>query len=96
MIDCKHLTVCWHVDNLKVPHIGSKVVTQMLKWPEGKYRQLQTTKGKVHDYIRMMLDFQKKDKVEVIMANCVWEIIQDFPEVIQGIAATPAAEHLFE
>eukprot|EP00957_Ditylum_brightwellii_P074797 5684369-Ditylum_brightwellii.AAC.1 len=68
----------------------------MLKWLEGKYGQLQSTRDKVHDYLRMMLDFQKKCEVKVIVANYVQEIIEDFPKVIQGITATPAAEHLFE
>eukprot|EP00957_Ditylum_brightwellii_P019864 1498822-Ditylum_brightwellii.AAC.1 len=44
----------------------------------------------------MALDFQKNGEVKVIMTSYVQEIIKDFPEVIQGIAATPAAEHLFQ
>eukprot|EP00957_Ditylum_brightwellii_P207069 15351344-Ditylum_brightwellii.AAC.1 len=68
----------------------------MLKWLESKYGKLRTTRGKVHEYLGMNLDFSKKGKVRVGMTAYVKEIIEDFPETIDGSTTTPAADHLFQ
>eukprot|EP00957_Ditylum_brightwellii_P183804 14000274-Ditylum_brightwellii.AAC.1 len=56
---------------------------------------MKTTRGKVHDYLRMTLDFRKKGKVKVGMVKYTKEVIETFPEAIEGSVNTPAAEHLF-
>eukprot|EP00957_Ditylum_brightwellii_P203594 15335349-Ditylum_brightwellii.AAC.1 len=67
----------------------------MLKWLEGKYGKLRTTRGKAHEYLGMTLDFTKKGKVKVVMKEYIQEIIDNFAEAITKSVASPAADHLF-
>ena len=59
------LTVVWHVDDLKVSHVLTKVVTRMPSWLKKTYEQLfsdgsgkmKINRGKIHEYLGMTLDF---------------------------------------
>eukprot|EP00957_Ditylum_brightwellii_P011514 871122-Ditylum_brightwellii.AAC.1 len=68
----------------------------MLKWLKRQYGELRTTRGKIHDYLGMVLDFSKKGKVRVNMVEYVKQIVTEFPELIEGEITTPAADHLFK
>ena len=57
IIGGKQISVCLHVDNLKVSHVDPKEVTILIKWLEDIYRELMITRGKVHKFLGMMLDF---------------------------------------
>ena len=54
------------------------------------------TRGKVHDYLGMDLDFSQKGILKVSMIPYTGKVIQEFPEKIIGTAASPAADHLFQ
>eukprot|EP00957_Ditylum_brightwellii_P207449 15353018-Ditylum_brightwellii.AAC.1 len=43
----------------------------------------------------MTLDFSKKGKVKLGMVKYTKEIIETFPEPIEGSVNTPTADHLF-
>ena len=61
MINCKQCTLVWHVDNMKILHMDPAVVTDIINKLQAKYGkigELTNTRGKVHDYLRMILDFQ--------------------------------------
>jgi hypothetical protein len=46
------MTVCWHVDNLKVSHVDPKEVTKFGKWLSKTYGvSVAMHRGKVHDYL---------------------------------------------
>ena len=57
MIGGKHLTVCWHVDDLKISCIDVNEVTKMLQWIESEYGGMHGSRGKRHDYLGMWLDY---------------------------------------
>ena len=57
---------------------------------------MQTTRGKVHSYLGMDLDYSKKGKVKVGTVDYVKDTISNFTQQIMGTAAAPAANHLFE
>eukprot|EP00957_Ditylum_brightwellii_P112576 8581787-Ditylum_brightwellii.AAC.2 len=84
------------MDDLKISHVDNREVTKMLQILEKKYGKMQTTQGKVHDYLGMTLDFRKRGKVKVGMVKYAKEIIETFPKKIEGSVNTPAAEHLFQ
>eukprot|EP00957_Ditylum_brightwellii_P093720 7135638-Ditylum_brightwellii.AAC.1 len=56
---------------------------------------MQTTRGKVHDHLGMTLGFRKRGKMRIGMVKYTKEIIETFPEKIEGSVNIPAAEHLF-
>jgi hypothetical protein len=102
----KQLTVVWHVDDLKVSHVSSNVVTKMADWLKSTYERLfddgsgemKICRGKIHEYLGMTLDFTVDGEVKVTMIPYVKEIVQQFQEHDNSTktAATPAAEHLFK
>eukprot|EP00957_Ditylum_brightwellii_P015608 1177306-Ditylum_brightwellii.AAC.1 len=65
-------------------------------WPtKSKYCKLRTTRGKVHDYLGMQLDYSKEEEVEVDMKEYIVQTIEDCPEEIGDGVTSPAADHLF-
>jgi hypothetical protein len=96
VVDGKQMTVCWHVDDLKVSHCDPAQVTIFGEWLSKKYGvAVAAHRGKVHDYLGMIFDFSVKGKVMVTMMEYIKSIIKDFPEEITGIKTSPAADHLF-
>ena len=57
---------------------------------------MKVSRGKMHEYLGMTLDFTDKGKVKVDMVEYTKSIIDDFLEVISGGAATKAAKHMLE
>ncbi len=90
VINGKQMTVCWHVDDLKVSH------TKFRNWLSKTYGvSVATHQGKIHDYLGMIFDFSKEGKVMVNMIEYIKTIIGNFPEEIIATHASPAADHLF-
>jgi hypothetical protein len=52
--------------------------------------------GWKHNYLGMDLKFNKDGTLDVSMVEYLKNIIAELPEVIQGKAATPAMDHLFQ
>ena len=70
MVNGKQLTAVWHVDDLKISHVDSKVVDQMIDWLKRKYEDkeigiIKPSRGKVHDYLAMILDFSVPAEVHI-------------------------------
>jgi hypothetical protein len=57
VVDGKQCTIIWHVDDLKISHIDSKVadhIIAMLEAEFGREAPLTVRRGKVHDYLGMI------------------------------------------
>ena len=52
--------------------------------------------GCKHDYLGMDMEFCEDGALEVSMFKYLNNVIEDFPEIIRGRAATPAQDKLFE
>ena len=99
MIDGKQCTVLWHVDDLKISHVDSKVNTEVIRMIDeefGKEAPITITRGQVHDYLGMTLDYTEKGKVKIKMIDYVQKMLADLPDDMAGEAPTPAANHLFD
>ena len=99
MINDKQCTIIWHVDDLKISHVDSEVVTNVIEKLEkefGTEAPLTKTRGKLHDYLGMTIDFSTPGKVCFNMADYVKGVLDELPPDMDGEAATPAANHLFE
>ena len=53
------------------------------------------TRGLVHDYLGMTLDFKIPQKVQIQMFDFIDKMLKDLPADMDGTARTLAAEHLF-
>ena len=100
-VDGKQMTVSWHVDDLKVSHVNSKHVDDFITWIKQTYGtigEVKTTRGKVHQYLGMKLDYTVKRQVTIDMVDYVNKMISEFPEEnLKGTRVTsPWSENLFQ
>jgi hypothetical protein len=99
LIDGKQCTVLWHVDDLKVSYENPEVVTSVLVMLESKFRKdapMTVTRGKVHDYLGMKISFEDKNMVKVTMYDYISGMLESLPKDMEGTAASPASNHLFQ
>jgi hypothetical protein len=98
-VNGKQLTVTWHVDDLKVSHVDKKVVDDFIKQMNGEFGKetpMNQSRGKVHDYLGMSLDYSEDGCVKIDMSEYVNMILHELPAHMVGVARTPAATHLFD
>jgi hypothetical protein len=99
MINGKQCTILWHVDDLKIYHVEASVITDVLgKLSEefGKEAPLTITRGKIHDYLGMTLEYSTPGKVKITMVDYIEKMLRGVPDDMDNEAATPAPNHLFE
>jgi len=98
-IDGDQCTILWHVDDLKISHVNSTVVTniiEMLSKEFGNEAPLTVTRGAIHDYLGMTLDFSERGIAKIDMKQYITNILDEMPIEMAGVCTTPAANHLFE
>ena len=98
-INGQQCTLVWHVDDMKISHVDTKIVDDVIKRLErefGKEAPLTIRRGKIHDYLGMTLDFSLPGKVQISMEEYIRNMLSELPEDMEGTATTPAAEHLFK
>ena len=101
MVNGKQQTITWHVDDLKISHVDPKVNDRFLEWLNEKYgkiSEVKATRGKIHDYLGMTLDFSVKGQVSIDMIDYVEKMISEYPDdQLQGSnVASPWNENLFK
>jgi hypothetical protein len=93
----KQLTVIWHVDNLMGSCEDDFELTKFSCYLAKIYGpKLRMHMGHKHDYLGVNMEFNEDGTLDVSMFKYQQDVIEDFPEVIRGRVATPAAAHLFE
>ena len=89
-------TVLWHVDDLKLSHVESAVNTELLQKIDdryGKVTPLVVTRGTVHEYLGMTLDFSQTGKCIIRMDDYVEKLLDGVPDDMKDDhAETPAAD----
>ena len=61
--------VRFHVDDLLSSHVDPKVNDRFAQWLEkmcGKYKAVEPARGKIHDYLGMVVDFMEKGRSSLI------------------------------
>ena len=84
---------------MRISHADSRVVDNiidMLEQEFGKEAPLTIRRGKIHNDLGMVLDFTIAGKVIICMDNYIKNMLSELPEDMEGVATTPAAEHLFK
>ena len=87
------------MDDLKISHKDPDIVSDIIDKLYKQYGELQAltvTRGKVHDFIGMTLDYTEKGMVIIVMRQYVKKLIDEAPNDFDGTSPTPAAKHLFE
>ena len=95
------MTVVWHVDDMKISHKMHEAVTSFMNYIKDRYGQIgkvKMTRGKVHEYLGMKLDYTIEGKVKIDMVDYVKkDMLAEFPkEELQEKSITPANDNLFK
>jgi hypothetical protein len=107
MVDGKQMTICFHVDDCKASHKLPKVVDEMIAWLKQEYEQIfedgsgkmTVSRGKVHKYLGMTLDYSISGQVKITMLDYVDEILTAFQAVdpkATGTKSSAAPDDLFK
>lgn len=99
MINGKQHTVGWHVDDFLLTHVDPSVNDCLIKWFNQKYgglSPLSVHRGHTHDYLGMVLNFERKGCVVVTMKDYIARLIDEAPVEWAGTATTPAGKQLFD
>ena len=64
----------------------------------GEHGEVKATRGSIHEYLGMTLDFSVSGKVKINMRKYVAKMLEDFREIqdLSTTAETPAAGNLFD
>jgi hypothetical protein len=101
------MTYCFHVDDGKLSHVRSEGIDEMIVllkkefeviWPDGT-GHMKVSRGKVHKYLGMTLDYTTPGKVQITMLDYVAEIIEAFMKAeptCAGIKTSAAPDDLFK
>ena len=82
-IEGSQQTVTWHVDDLKVSHVNTAEHTQTIRALAKIYGHgITVSRGKVHDYLGMDLDYSGHRNVKISMIKYLKKIFVAFPEGI--------------
>jgi hypothetical protein len=101
MIEGDQMTICFHVDDYKLSHRKIKVMDSMIKYLiqeydsifEDGYGAMTVSRGKIHKYLGMTLDYTVCGQVKITMFDYIDEILTAFDkaEPKGGGAKTSAA-----
>jgi hypothetical protein len=95
-IEASQCTVAWYVDDTKISHVKSTVVTSVIKMIEEKFGKMTVTRGQHHVFLGMNIVFTGDGNLSIGMQECIKEAMLTFGEDVSRPAATPAKKKLFE
>jgi hypothetical protein len=86
MIEGNQMTICFHVDDFKLSHRRTKVMDSMIKYLRHEYesifedgsRAMTVSRGKIHKYLGMTLDYTICGQVKITMFDYFDEILTAF------------------
>ena len=89
-----------HIDNIKASHANSKVNDEFEKWCENKYGSdilgyLKVTRGNIHDYLEIILDYSNTGKLKIDMRDYICSMEKEQPYEIK-IESKPWNGNLFK
>ena len=101
IVNGKQQTIRFHVDDLMSSHIDPKVNDEFYAWMDntyGKLKKVTCTRGPIHEYLGMTIDFSKKKKVKIRMDAYVKRMLDEFPIKFDANdkQETPAGPSLLE
>jgi hypothetical protein len=86
IIEDEQMTICFHVYDCKLSHLKKTVMERMSGYLWQEYESIfedgsgamTVSRGKIHKYLGMTLDYSVPGQVKIIMLNYVNEILAAF------------------
>ena len=79
----KQCTILWHIDGLKIAHTDDKEVTEIidkLSKQLTRDKPLSITRGIIHEYLEITINFSNVDKVTFTMYDYIKSTLKELPE----------------
>jgi hypothetical protein len=106
-VDGTQMTICFHVDDCKLSHHSSRANNNMIDWLWQEYEsifedgsgQRTVSRGRVHKYLGMTLDYTVHGQVNILMFDYVNEIISALDKAepkTGGTKSSAAPKDLFK
>ena len=106
IVDEKQQTICFHVDDCKLSHVDSKVNDALIEELRQEYESIfedgsgamSVSRGPVHTYLGMTIDFRTKGQCKVTMPKCIEETLAAFEKAApksKGTKSSAAPKDLF-
>ena len=86
---------------MKISHVKKKCVDEMIEWSKSMYEdkvgKVKQSRGKIHDYLGMEMDFSDPGTVQIKMIRYVQDMVACFPDqaAVQKAVVSPASDSLF-
>lgn len=100
LIDGEQFTVIFHVDDLLMSHKSPTVVTEMINRLDKEYGsrdKLTITRGRIHEYLGMTVDFSVRGEVSFTQYDYIRKLLDSVPDNMKvDYRKTPAPEYLFK
>ena len=97
MVNGHQMTICWHVDDLKVSHKDKNAVTALAEKLAELYRpKTIASRGNVHEYLGIDIDWASVQGTMIVsMIKYLHKVISGFPKFLRGTKASPNRDHMF-
>ena len=80
MLNGKQCTIAWYVDDCKISHVDSKVVSWVIEKIEEKHGKMTVTRGKKHTFVGIDFELLEDGNVKIYMKDYIKEIVSSFQE----------------
>ena len=64
------------MDGSNLFHKDAREVIEMIKWIESNYSEIWAKPGQLHDHLGMVLDYQEKGTVKIIMETYTIKVLE--------------------
>jgi hypothetical protein len=106
-IEGEQMTICFHVDDCKLSHRKTKITNSMIEYLRQEYDSIfedrsgtmAMSRGKIHKYLGMTLDYTIRGQVKITMFDYIDEILAAFDKAEPkggGTMSSAAPESLFK
>ncbi len=93
------MTICFHVDDCKLSHKSPKVNDRMIRWLKREYKsifedgsgEMSVSRGKIHTYLGMTLDYTLQGRVVITMFEYINEIVSAYDKADPNHSGTAGA-----
>jgi hypothetical protein len=95
-IEGKQCTIASYVDDTKISHVNSEVVTSIIDQIEERFDKMTVTRGKEHTFLGMKIRYTGEGTAIITMQQYLEEALAESEMNVSRTAVTPATRNLFE
>ena len=74
-INGSRCTICWYVDDTKISHVDSEVVTGVIESLENSFGKITVNRGKKHKFVGMDFELIEDGRLKIMMKQYLEECI---------------------